>query len=569
MSGYWIDICDASLAKLGAGPIRTAESVRITKRLDRAGEVSFSMPAVDSRASLIVAKNIARVYTLRGGVVVNIGDMIIDKVQVSAAASDAPMLAVSGDDLLGELANRTVGALELSNGTGGPTTIANALSSIMALAPAGWTIDTATYTTSSSTVYLKFQNETVLAALSKLAQTLGEHFRRGTGREVVWLYTNQPSSSVRAVMSGDTAKLRANTYACVITSLQEVSDTHAAVTRVYARGGGNETAAVTLQAATDTPPAGYTRANDSLGYYLKHDSSDTANRIDSVQSFKDIAVLGSQAGAAASAANTLQQATYTYLRQHLPGTPVKSYRLAVAGLERAVEPGETIRAIYRKTVGSYVAVNIDATLVVLEPTIQLTSNGARTVGMTVAITDRWPTSDVEELSGALSTVDSMDRHLQKVPQATLADTATIAAGTSLTAGTIPFSGTAGVFAEDTTNLLWDDTTNTLTATNMAAEAWIAPTFSGTWANVGGGFNNAGYYKDPFGVVHLRGLVKSGTIPSTIFTLPVGYRPTAQYYLVVLSQGAIGRLDIATSGTVSATTGNNLSFSLDNIHFRTT
>ena len=32
------------------------------------------------------------------------------------------------------------------------------------------------------------------------------------------------------------------------------------------------------------------------------------------------------------------------------------------------------------------------------------------------------------------------------------------------------------------------------------------------------------YKKEFNTVHIKGLVKSGTIGSPIFTLPVGYRP---------------------------------------------
>jgi len=51
-----------------------------------------------------------------------------------------------------------------------------------------------------------------------------------------------------------------------------------------------------------------------------------------------------------------------------------------------------------------------------------------------------------------------------------------------------------------------------------------PAFVNGWANVGGSFQVAGFYKDPFGIVHLQGDVKSGS--GTIFTLPSGYCPTA-------------------------------------------
>jgi hypothetical protein len=52
-----------------------------------------------------------------------------------------------------------------------------------------------------------------------------------------------------------------------------------------------------------------------------------------------------------------------------------------------------------------------------------------------------------------------------------------------------------------------------------------PAFAGGWSNVGGSFQVAGFYKDPFGIVHLQGDVTSAG-GGTIFTLPSGYCPAA-------------------------------------------
>lgn len=99
------------------------------------------------------------------------------------------------------------------------------------------------------------------------------------------------------------------------------------------------------------------------------------------------------------------------------------------------------------------------------------------------------------------------------------------------------------------------------------ERFIAPTLLGTWVNYGGGFNDAGYYKDPLGIIHLRGLVKSGTVPSSIFTLPAGYRPTAEEIFSVVANDAFGRVDVDASGNVVCKVGNNAFISLDGITFR--
>jgi hypothetical protein len=52
-----------------------------------------------------------------------------------------------------------------------------------------------------------------------------------------------------------------------------------------------------------------------------------------------------------------------------------------------------------------------------------------------------------------------------------------------------------------------------------------PQFDADWTNVGGGFQPAGFYKDPFGTVHLQGDVHRTTgSDATIFQLPPGYCP---------------------------------------------
>jgi hypothetical protein len=57
------------------------------------------------------------------------------------------------------------------------------------------------------------------------------------------------------------------------------------------------------------------------------------------------------------------------------------------------------------------------------------------------------------------------------------------------------------------------------------ESWNSASLTNGWTNYGGSWAPAGYYKDAQGIVHLRGLIKSGTVGSAEFTLPSGYRPT--------------------------------------------
>lgn len=103
--------------------------------------------------------------------------------------------------------------------------------------------------------------------------------------------------------------------------------------------------------------------------------------------------------------------------------------------------------------------------------------------------------------------------------------------------------------------------------DIPQQAWQEPTLGNSWVNFGGVYETAGYMKDSMGFVHIKGLVKSGTIGSAIFTLPTGYRPSAQIYLLTLSNGAVGVLEINSSGVVLPSAGSNTSFSISNVSFK--
>lgn len=103
--------------------------------------------------------------------------------------------------------------------------------------------------------------------------------------------------------------------------------------------------------------------------------------------------------------------------------------------------------------------------------------------------------------------------------------------------------------------------------NEYNENWVSPGFENSWVNYSSTFNQAGFMIDGYGVVHLRGLVKSGSgIPTDIFSLPSGYRPAFQHLFPVASNNLFGQVLVNTDGDVNAHTGNVGWFCLDNLTF---
>lgn len=75
----------------------------------------------------------------------------------------------------------------------------------------------------------------------------------------------------------------------------------------------------------------------------------------------------------------------------------------------------------------------------------------------------------------------------------------------------------------------------------APEAWIElgdDDFQNDWENIGGEFSTAAYYRDPYGVVHLKGIVTGDTPESVVFRLPEGYRPNESQVFSVAEESVV-------------------------------
>ena len=96
-----------------------------------------------------------------------------------------------------------------------------------------------------------------------------------------------------------------------------------------------------------------------------------------------------------------------------------------------------------------------------------------------------------------------------------------------------------------------------------------PSLLNGWINYpSGGYETCNYYKDDNGIVHINGLVKSGTLAQPLFMLPDGYKPDKILIFNCYSSGdTIARIDVQGDGVVMIRTGNTSYISLSGISFK--
>ena len=105
---FWINLETSAGVQVGSGPLK-AVNWQHTPRLDGAGDFSFTVPAGDAKSAGLVNKRVARCYGILDGAVTEIGAGIIESITTSPG--DPTTIQVTGTDLMGELAMRTVGNL--------------------------------------------------------------------------------------------------------------------------------------------------------------------------------------------------------------------------------------------------------------------------------------------------------------------------------------------------------------------------------------------------------------------------------------------------------------------------
>lgn len=265
----WIDVRDSSNNKLGPGPLTEIGGWSNVRRLSRAGEFSVDFPATYSRLHqlegdgnpLLHTDRYLYCYGILDGAVTLLGAGIVKEIELVRRAGGAPVIAVSGPDLMGELRQVTVYSasrpwqVDIENSTDAPDDLITTYAVTPAL-PANWSISGGDPTDTAVTA--KFVHATLLGALIDIGSKIGEYFRLGSsnnGRELVWL--GAPSAfvdcGVRAELSVDPIAVENNPAICLITNISEIKDAWDLYTKAFAFAAGQGHDRLDLAAVTVWP----------------------------------------------------------------------------------------------------------------------------------------------------------------------------------------------------------------------------------------------------------------------------------------------------------------------------
>ena len=129
----------------------------------------------------------------------------------------------------------------------------------------------------------------------------------------------------------------------------------------------------------------------------------------------------------------------------------------------------------------------------------------------------------------------------------------------------PWYPVASVLSGDTGLVVYD---GSAWAVPMVSTPWTEVTvFENGWVNYHNTYWNTAAYRKVGDIVYLKGLVKDGTVDSTIFTMPEGYRPPKSHlFNGTSSNGTYTRIDVDTDGHVEMRSGANGWCSLDGLSF---
>lgn len=403
----WLDVESAPFAATGPGPIINLLSFSARTRLNRIGDWSATLPAVDTRAvDLLRPRRTALAWAMIDGQRYFLGGGTIDDLRVRLGANGVPMLEVSGRDLMEELSRSTVGDVVVDS-SGSYDLYAFVYGNL----PSTWGMRP--MADSAPPFVAHFVHDTYLGGLAALADTLPIWFRHAPSAaqpRTLHVLSGEllPTAMLRASANADPIATESNQDLCLITAISEQQQAADIITRVIPFGAGTGQARLSLAPAT-TWPDGTSVANpyynpaDGQTYLFDLAANQITNmtaeieygRIQRAIAWKEIGPISNNSADVEAAANTLLLAAVEHLSRNR--MPLYSYDLAVVGVRKTILPGDLIHVSARKFVDGERPIDIDAELRIIEIQTDVDAAGLRTSRLVVATRAQWPQSDASAL----------------------------------------------------------------------------------------------------------------------------------------------------------------------------
>lgn len=380
----------------GSAPLANILNWKSTAEMDRAGQFSFAVVMDASNRALLQRLRKVRCYMFMNDQYIEIGSGIIDSINMEIE-DGVKVLRVSGNDMLKELTYLSVGDLELTDTLFG-ISHADALASIAAYAPAGWTF-TPSGTPNNDFAYHKYTGDTVLAALVYLVEATQTHFCL-TGFRTLEFKEAATDTGLVIAENADGA----DESSCGIVSVRKQQLSHDLITRIYPYGAGTGAERFTMAETDRSAPSGYTL--DAVNNYIKHNNHETNyDRIERHIQFSQVSPkIANREVNAVTAANMLFDLAYNELKRRIDLFENDIYEIELASCKQKINPLDAVWVYFNDP---ETGLQINQSMWVMSSEINVSSSGIQTTRVTVSgqpIRDR---SESEILLDNLRRVSSM------------------------------------------------------------------------------------------------------------------------------------------------------------------
>lgn len=399
----WVDILDASGARLGEGPLALLKSAFVSRVLDGAGTVGIEVVADRRAVALLQNKRRMVVYVEQFGEVRELGRGIIDNIARSAAASEQT-LSADGPDILGELKYtntllaRTYNQQSLTTVAGGLVGLAN-----------GWSV---TASGTDNLLSARYDGASVLKALQNLVAHQGLHFRLGTAGKALEVGALGMDAGVTMIDARSAPiEIYEDDGIALISSIKKQSVSEELITWLLPLAGGqNADTALTLQYSNRGPVPYEIRSMSgpdgrTLYYIADEQAVAKYGTIQKIGTYKEISALSNTDIDIRAASNATYDAAAATLARY--NSPQERFSLTVKKCAKTIRPGDRVRIVYEGDVvdedGVFQFIDIDGLFWVMKAQEMVVADGV-TLNLEVASIDRYAVDTAQVIIGTMEEV---------------------------------------------------------------------------------------------------------------------------------------------------------------------